>query len=268
MFAIGSFAQVAKVSVRTLRHYDDVGLLRPARVDPANGYRFYEAAQLPRLNRIIVLKELGFTLAEITRMIEAGISPDELLGMLKLRRTEAERTLAMEQQRLADMTTRIQLLQGERAMSSSVVVKPIDAMRIAQVTEPADGFNVDFPMIFERLYSTLYGELGRARIAPIGPPLALYGERADGRVDMIGAVQIDPDADLASDSVVIRDLPAGRAATLIHEGNMSTCPSSYQALQQWMEAAGEEPDGYGREIYLDCDGHRDSWVTELQFVLK
>jgi DNA-binding transcriptional MerR regulator len=268
MFAIGSFAQVAKVSVRTLRHYDDVGLLRPARVDPASGYRFYEAAQLPRLNRIIVLKELGFTLAEITRMIEAGVSPDELLGMLKLRRTEAERDLAIEQQRLVDMTTRIQLLQGETAMSTSVVVKPVDAMRIAQVSEPADGFNVDFPTIFERLYGTLYGELGRAGVAPIGPPLALYGERADGRVDMIGAVQIDSDADLTSDAVVTRDLPAGRAATLVHEGNMTTVSASYQALQQWMEAAGEEPDGYSREIYLDCDGPRDRWVTELQFVLK
>jgi DNA-binding transcriptional MerR regulator len=268
MFAIGSFAQVAKVSVRTLRHYDDVGLLRPARVDPTNGYRFYEAAQLPRLNRIIVLKELGFTLAEITRMIEAGISPEELLGMLKLRRTEAERSLAIEQQRLTDMTTRIQLLQGETAMSTSVVVKPVDAMRIAQVSEPADGFNVDFPPIFERLYGTLFGELGRAGIAPIGPPIALYSERGDGRIDVVGAVQIDSDSDLTSDAVVTRDLPSGRAATLIHEGNMSTCSSSYQALQQWMEAAGEAPDGYSREIYLDCDGHRDSWVTELQFVLK
>lgn len=51
MFGIGQFAQIAKVSVRALRHYDDVGLLRPAAVDPTTGYRSYVAAQLPSLNQ-------------------------------------------------------------------------------------------------------------------------------------------------------------------------------------------------------------------------
>ena len=100
MFGIGQFAQFAKVSVRTLRHYDDVGLLRPASVDPATGYRSYAATQLRQLNRILVLKDLGFTLVEITRIIEAGISNEELVGMLRLRRAEAERHAEAEQQRL------------------------------------------------------------------------------------------------------------------------------------------------------------------------
>jgi DNA-binding transcriptional MerR regulator len=62
MFAIGSFAQIAKVSVRTLRHYDDLGLLRPAHTNPVSGYRYHRAAQLSRLNQIVALKDLGFSL--------------------------------------------------------------------------------------------------------------------------------------------------------------------------------------------------------------
>ncbi|MFD6215421.1 MerR family transcriptional regulator, partial [Nocardia salmonicida] len=70
MFSIGDFARHGQVSVRMLRHYDAVGLLPPARVDAATGYRFYAAAQLARLNRLIALKELGFTLEQVGRMLE------------------------------------------------------------------------------------------------------------------------------------------------------------------------------------------------------
>ncbi len=61
MFSIGDFAKHGRVSVRMLRHYDGIGLLRPAHVDPHSGYRSYTGEQLVRLNRVIALKELGFT---------------------------------------------------------------------------------------------------------------------------------------------------------------------------------------------------------------
>jgi hypothetical protein len=64
MFSIGEFARHGRVSVRMLRHYDAIGLLRPASVDAATGYRFYQARQLAELNRIIALKDLGFTLQQ------------------------------------------------------------------------------------------------------------------------------------------------------------------------------------------------------------
>jgi DNA-binding transcriptional MerR regulator len=66
MFSIGEFARHGRVSVRMLRHYDAIGLLRPATVDPASGYRFYEAGQLADLNRLVALKDLGFSLQQLT----------------------------------------------------------------------------------------------------------------------------------------------------------------------------------------------------------
>ena len=61
MLAIGDFTRLGRVSVRMLRHYDAIGLLRPAHVDPTTGYRSYRAAQLAELNRIVAFKDLGFT---------------------------------------------------------------------------------------------------------------------------------------------------------------------------------------------------------------
>ena len=81
MFTIGEFARLGGVSVRTLRHYDEIGLLRPATVDPDTGYRGYSADQLGRLNRIIALKELGLSLTQARRLLD-GITLEELRGML------------------------------------------------------------------------------------------------------------------------------------------------------------------------------------------
>jgi len=73
MFSIGEFARLGTVSVRTLRHYDEIGLLRPAKVDPQSGYRYYSASQLGQLNRIVALKELGLSLIQAKQLL-AGIT--------------------------------------------------------------------------------------------------------------------------------------------------------------------------------------------------
>src|SRR5690349_22894947 len=77
MFSIGEFARHGRVSVRMLRHYDTIGLLRPACVDPVSGYRFYQASQLAELNRLIALKELGFTLQQVQSIMAEQVSAAE-----------------------------------------------------------------------------------------------------------------------------------------------------------------------------------------------
>src|SRR4029078_6947553 len=81
MFTIGDFADFGRVSVRMLHHYDTIGLLTPAVVDPHTGYRYYHAEQLGRLNRIIALKELGFTLRQVQSIIDEKVDLAELHGM-------------------------------------------------------------------------------------------------------------------------------------------------------------------------------------------
>lgn len=92
MFTIGVFARHGRVSVRMLRHYDAIGLLLPAEVDPHSGYRYYAAGQLSQLNRIIALRELGFGLEQIAVMLDERIGPAQLRGMLRLRQAHASST--------------------------------------------------------------------------------------------------------------------------------------------------------------------------------
>jgi len=73
MLKIGEFSKLAQVSVKTLRYYDELGLLRPDWVDRYTGYRFYALQQLPRLNRILALRELGFSLAQAAHQTGHGM---------------------------------------------------------------------------------------------------------------------------------------------------------------------------------------------------
>ena len=91
MFRIGEFAQIAQVSSRQLRFYDQLGLLHPARTDSQTGYRYYSVRQLPRLNCILALKELGLSLEQIGPLLKDEISPSELRGMLTMKRAQVER---------------------------------------------------------------------------------------------------------------------------------------------------------------------------------
>ena len=68
---IREFAAFTGVSVRTLHYYDEIGLLRPARVDKATGYRFYDEASLLRMQEILFYRELDFSLKSIGEILSA-----------------------------------------------------------------------------------------------------------------------------------------------------------------------------------------------------
>src|SRR6266516_3250523 len=135
MFSIGDFARHGRVSVRMLRHYDAIGLLRPASVDRATGYRWYQAEQLSRLNRIVALKDLGFTLQQVQSILDEKVSVEELRGMLRLRRADLQTQITADTARLARIETRLQILEQEGAMpTDDVQIKRVPAVRVAELT--------------------------------------------------------------------------------------------------------------------------------------
>lgn len=85
MIKIGDFSKLAHVTVKTLHHYGEMGLLQPARIDRFNGYRFYTLEQLPRLNRILALKDLGFSLEQVAQLIDENLTVVEMRGMLRMK---------------------------------------------------------------------------------------------------------------------------------------------------------------------------------------
>lgn len=171
MFNIGDFARHGRVSVRMLRHYDAIGLLRPARVDPVSSYRFYEAGQLARLNRIIALKDLGFTLQQVQAVLDEQVGAEELRGMLRLRRAELAAAMAADARRLAHVEARLRTIESEGRMpADDVVVKSIPAVRVAELTGVAASYRPeDIGPVIGPLYDELCRLAGRGRGRPVRP---------------------------------------------------------------------------------------------------
>src|SRR4051812_47525550 len=123
MLTIGEFAGLGQVSPRMLRHYDDLGLLRPERVDPETGYRLYGINQLGRLHRLLALRDLGFTLEQISGLLDDA-SVEQLRGMLRLRQVQMEQTVADEQGRLLRIEAHLRSLERNDIMPTlDIVVK-------------------------------------------------------------------------------------------------------------------------------------------------
>lgn len=267
MFGIGDFARHGRVSVRMLRHYDAIGLLRPARVDVLSGYRSYAPEQLSRLNRIVALKDLGFTLQQVGAILDERVSAAELRGMLRLRHAELSSRIAEDTARLAHVEARLHVIESEGAMpTEEVQVKRVPAARVAELSAIADGFEPEsISPVIQPLYRELEARLDAAKVAAAGPGIAYYEDAGDGRVRVHAAVVVDAEPG-GPHGLTIVDLPAiEEAATIVHRGPMDDVLGTVQTLARWIEVSGRRSAGYNRELYLDY-GHGDpsAWVTELQ----
>ncbi|TJZ57383.1 MerR family transcriptional regulator [Streptomyces piniterrae] len=267
MFTIGDFARHGRVSVRMLRHYDATGLLRPAHVDPATGYRYYSAAQLTRLNRVIALKDLGFTLQQVREIVDEKIGTEELRGMLRLRRAELEATMAAAAARLGRVEARLRSIESEGHMpTNDVVTKYLPAIRVAELTATAASFAPeDIGPVIGPLYHELFPRLEAAGVTPTGPGVAYYEDAAEGGGLITVHAAVHVSAPLQDGDFRVLDLPpVGQAATIVHRGSMDGVLPTAQTLARWIDGNGYRSTGYPREITLECPEDRDDWVTELQ----
>jgi len=265
MFSIGDFARHGRVSVRMLRHYDAIGLLRPASVDRMTGYRWYDAGQLARLNRIVALKDLGFTLEQVRSILDDKVSVEELRGMLRLRQAELQSRIAEDATRLTRVEARLRLIETEGAMpADDVQVRRIPAVRVAEVTGIAASFEPEsITPVVGPLYDELCARLDHAGLAPTGPGIALY-EDAPGGDGILVHAALPVDAEPGDHGLTIVDLPEIEAATIVHRGSMDDVVPTIQALARWIDANGYRSAGYNREVYLDLGEEGAAWVTELQ----
>jgi len=279
MFSIGDFAGLGRVSVRMLRHYDAIGLLRPAHVDPHTGYRYYAAEQLRQLNRVIALKDLGFTLHQVQAMLEEKVDVGELRGMLRLRRAELEARVDQDRIRLAHVDARLRMIESEGHMDTGdVILKSIPATRVAMLSATATSY--DHPTSITENLSPLYPRLmelmEKHGIAMTGAPIAYYLPAPTGPGDetitvhaAVPIAAVEPSADLGFDVI---DLPAvDQAATALHQGAMSEAFRTGEKIANWIDDNGYRTvsPGFAREVYLDCPpGEFDKWVTEMQVPVR
>ncbi|MFD7631562.1 MerR family transcriptional regulator, partial [Streptomyces sp. NPDC059851] len=258
MFTIGDFARHGRVSVRMLRHYDAIGLLRPAHVDPATGYRHYTAVQLARLNRVIALKDLGFTLQQVQDIVDERIGVEDLRGMLRLRQAELEAAVTAAAARLVQVEARLRSIESEGHMpTDDVVIKVVPAVRVAELTATAASFAPeDISPVIGPLYEELFRRLEEAGISPSGPGVASYEDapQGGGAIVVHAAVHVSAPLRAAEGHGVLRVLdlpPIGRAATIVHRGSMDTVLPTAQTLARWIDGNGYRSGGYPREVTLE-----------------
>jgi DNA-binding transcriptional MerR regulator len=267
MLSIGDFARHGHVSVRMLRHYDAIGLLKPAYVDRMTGYRSYEAGQLSRLNRIVALKGLGFTLQQVHSILDEEVSVEELRGMLRLREAELHSQIATDTARLAQVEARLRIIEREGTMpADDVQIKRIPGVRVAELTGTAASFEPEsIAPVIGPIYNELRDRLDRAGLTPTGPAIAYYKDSPDGDGILVHAtIPVDADPGEEHDFAIV-DLPEiEQAATILHRGSMDDVMPTIQALARWIDANGYRSAGYNRELYIECGENRDTWVTELQ----
>ncbi len=270
MLSIGDFARHGRVSVRMLRHYDAIGLLTPARVDPATGYRTYTAAQLSRLNRIVALKDLGFTLQQVTEIVDEQLDAAELRGMLRLRRTELQTQIEADTARLGQVQARLRAIESEGTMTTNdVVVKPLPALRVAELSGVAAGFEPEsITQVIRPLFADLSERVASAELVCCGPGTAYYEEREDGSVVVHASVPVRADRLDGYDFAIVDLAPIEAAATVVHRGSMDDVLPAWQALGRWIDESGYVTAGPVREQTLEYHDDPAQWVTELQVPLR
>lgn len=257
MLNIGEFARAGGVSVRMLRHYDQLGLLTPAEVDLWNGRRRYDLSQLGKLHRIVTLKELGFTLVQVADLLADGVGAGDLRGMLRLRRTGLLAQVNEVRHRLAQLDARLRLIESESevTVNDEIVMKRAEPMRIAAV-EGTDADGV------EDLFIRAGALMDAARLPRLTPVGWFLPETEESRRFYAGFAV----AEQAPDGLEVIDLPASAVASVVHRGAMPPS-AAYETLTRGAEGAGRDV-GAKRWIFLEADGEDQSdWVVEVQLEL-
>lgn len=270
MFNIGEFASIGRVSVRMLRHYDEIGLLPPAKVDPYSGYRVYEGSQFAVLSHILAFKDLGFRLDEVARIVHGAVDNDALHEMLIARRTELALQLELDAARLRRLDARLRHLEGETPMSTiTTEIKPLPAQFVTLKSSIAPGFGPEnISPVIGPLFGQLANELEAAGIRPGPQSLAMYEaiDSGDGEgARVYAAFPVDRTTSAGSGLNIVEIPGVALAVTTVHYGSMETIGDSWEGLQAWIEENGYELAGVCRELYIVSEPEpQENWVTELQ----
>lgn len=260
MLRIGDFSKLARVSVRTLHYYDQIGLLHPAEVDAGSDYRYYELSQLPALHRILALKDLGLSLDQIRDVVAQQPSAADLRTLLEDKRAELDQSVQRARETLARVESRLALLDDDST------AEPADVKLTATTAQPIVFQRVLVPTAGEvdavcaRAFHALRERLGWLAVTGVRDLLLFH---VDGYttedLDVEIAVELDPDTAAKLDTAALgpfgfRHVPAQpRVASLVFSGSCGELPRVGRRFFRWLATAGYESVPPSREI------HHEGW---------
>lgn len=280
MFKIGEFSKIAQVPDHVLRYYDRIGILAPNHIDPESGYRYYSAQQLPRLNRILTLKELGLSLDQIRQMVDSDISAEEIRGMLMLRKAQIAQSLQEEVARLRTIESRLAHMEAEGDLpTDDVVLKSAPAQPFLSLRSMLPALTDGWELVAEmthmlptsrlrrsvgHLAAIFHSEMFREEDVDLELGFLLEGKSTDRYQGVTLPLPSGP-------TMAVRELPAvGSMATVVRLGGTEHNHRSYGAIGRWAEANGYQLTGLAREVVLmpPQTAEMDDAVTEVQFPVE
>jgi len=281
MFKIGDFSKFTRVSIKMLRYYDEIGLLKPDRIDPESGYRYYSAGQLPRLNQIILFKDLGFSMEQIKTLLNEHLSPDELKGMLRLRKAEIQQQIEEDKARLAQLEAQIYRFDEKHLHPGyDIILREVADRWVASIRTMVKD-QTEVAGLFDQVEDFAAEHSVRASASPM--MIFHDADFRDENLDIEVAVPITQPVS-AGPSVQVRRLPGAPAmACAVYIGSYDQTPDVLGSIMVWMEANQYRMVGPYREVYIRFGadreerlifsrgflaGETDSLVTEIQIPVE
>ena len=263
LYKIGLFAAMNHTTVKTLRFYEEQGLLKPACINHENGYRYYTLSQMAVIHQITALKMAGFTLEEISR-INAGADEEGLL-----RKKKADLMV-----KIANLTKQIAVVDGYLSKKKIGLSAPVLIKTIPQTTVAAMRTRI-------KTYDSLFDVMPKmgALMEKTGCECAIpeycftsYPEPGYKDEDILVEIcEAVTEAKKETGGLYFRTMPEIQAACIYHKGSYGTLSESYETVLKYIEENGYEIGGEIRESYIDGIWNQDDesgWLTEIQIPIR
>lgn len=264
LYRIGMFANMNRVTIKTLRYYDEQNLLKPVYVDEENGYRYYEASQIADIHKILALKNMGFSIEDIRRMMNG----------------EEENTLLLRKKQeilkeLAELTTKLAVVESyltgkNMNLSAPVLVKKLPEVIVASSRSRIESYDA----LFE-LMPAMGAQMEQLGCICAQPDYCFtqYLEQGYKEEDILVEVcEAVTEKKEDSGTVVFQVLPqVEEASCIFHKGSYDTLHQSYTVVLDYIEENGYEICGNIRESYIDGVWNKETpeeWLTEIQIPVR
>jgi DNA-binding transcriptional MerR regulator len=287
MLSIGDLARHSGVSVRMLRHYDALGLVVPARVDPVTGYRWYTPSQLGRVTAALALRDLGLTLTQCRDVLDERATVEEFRDLLRELEAGIGERLRADSRRLQDVRRRLGSLErGWAAAAGTFRLRALPALRLAAVRTTVND-TTEIAGVAPDLAVALRDAFAAAGVATAGPRIATYLGLPGGAVVEVavgydlsdtdtdtsgvsGRVGADggPVAALMRAGLDLVEVPADpRGASVTYAGPAAGLADAWATVDGPATERGLRSHGIHRQVHLSA-GDDGSCVVELQFPVR
>ena len=264
MYRIGEFSKLTKTTIKALRYYDDVGLLKPEEIDKFTGYRFYTTNQLVELHRIQSLRQIGLSIDEIKLIISGKAKSQRIL---EKRKAEILVGLAYEQDQLSRIEFILSGKEEENFMSYQAIIKELPECIVYSKKMTVPNYNAYFeviPVIGEQLVAK-YPDL-KCSVPEYCFITYLDGEYKEKDINVEFCEAVDkmmPDFE----DIVFKKIESVQAVSVMHKGNYAGLSQAYAFVFKWIEENGYTVTSYPRESHIDGIWNKENeedWLTELQ----